>query len=67
MRKIYKWEEWFKERDFTIHRGRDYVCSQSGMAQQIRQAATRFGVRISLKDCGNSFTVIVKQEETCPA
>src|ERR1700681_2725127 len=40
MQQKYPWEEWFERRRVVLMRGEDYRCSQSTMAQTIRNAAS---------------------------
>lgn len=58
----YAWEDWFKRREFTIKRGRDYGVSQATMAQNVRNAATRHGLRVRVRDLGTSIRVLVVGE-----
>lgn len=46
---IYPWEEWFKVKHFVLHFKKDYKCAAHGMAQQIRNAAKRRDLRVSLR------------------
>lgn len=62
MRQKYKWELWFVRDKTVIRRGVDYDCSQSSMCQSIRNAATKHGVRVHLKDDGDAITIEVRGE-----
>ena len=61
MRKIYDWNKWFSRRRFCLRRGKDYTCQQATMGQQIRNAAVRMGVRVSLVESKDQFTVLVER------
>lgn len=56
------------KRRFTIRRGVHYECGQVAMVQQIRNAASRLGVRVSVTDGDDRFTVVVlspRKEAAC--
>ena len=58
----YDWDRLFRRQRFTLWRGDDYTCSQSSMAQQIRNAASLRCVRVrvvEVQDDGGGFTVMV--------
>jgi len=61
--KAYDWDDWFSKRRFVLRRGEHYVCSQSSMSQQIRNAAHVRSLRIVLLDQDDQFVVIVKSPE----
>ncbi len=67
--KIYYWEELFRQRRFVLRRGVDYTCQQGTMSQQIRNAASKYGVSASVVETDEGFTVIVHHpqptEEPC--
>lgn len=48
--KIYDWDKWFARRRFRLLRGTHYFCSQSTMSQQIRNAATKRGLQVSITE-----------------
>jgi len=56
----YPWEEWFGGYRFELRRGRDYTCSDSSMAQQIRNQAAERGIRVSIVDQGGSLIVVIR-------
>ena len=58
--KLYPWDSWFLKERFVIKRGLDYKCSQSVMAQQIRNAAVQRDLRVSLEDLEDGFLVVTK-------
>lgn len=62
--KNYPWQQWFKRRRFVLRRGEDYFCPQGSMAQQIRNAASRLDLLITLIEEDESFTVFVKNGDT---
>lgn len=49
MRDPYPWDRWFKRGRGRLRRGRDYTCLQNSMAQQVRNAASRRGLRVSVR------------------
>lgn len=55
----YPWEDWFGRDLITLRKGRDYVCRQSSMAQQIRSAASRFGVSVHVTETDKGFRIKV--------
>lgn len=63
-KKIYDWDAWFASGRFVLRRGRDYTCSQGTMAQQVRNAAAKRGISVSLVESDGSFVVTVVGEKT---
>lgn len=66
--RLYHWLEWFKRKQFVLRRGLDYRCPQTTMVQQIRNAAVKYGVKVSIKDVNDGFIVNVSPfdgEEKC--
>ena len=59
MHRKYPWEEWFAEGVFTLTRGLHYDCSQSTMAQTVRNNASARGLRVRLVDTGVGIVVHV--------
>lgn len=62
----YDWDNWFDQDCFLLSRGGEYVCSQSSMVQNIRNAATKRGLKVQVEEDGNSILVQVfrpKQED----
>lgn len=55
----YYWYTWLQQPTTTLVRGVDYDCSQSAITQQARSEASARGVRVSIKDHGNSITIEV--------
>lgn len=45
----YPWDEWFKKSTFTLKKGRDYVCQTHGMSVQVRTAAAKRGLYVSIE------------------
>lgn len=62
----YRWKEWFRKRQFILRRGLDYKCPPSTMAQQIRNAAVKFGVKVSIVEADNGAGFIVAVREPLP-
>lgn len=55
----YPWSDWFRKKAFTVVRGIDFRGQVHGMASCIRNAAVRWGVRVSLDVEGDRITVLV--------
>ena len=55
----YMWEEWFDRTDTILVRGVHYDCSQSTMAQTIRNNASQRGLRVRLTDTGTEIWIQV--------
>lgn len=55
----YNWEGLFDRLRTILVRGVDYHCSQSTMAQTIRNNASQRGVRVRLTDTGTTIEVEV--------
>lgn len=62
MRRLYPWEKWFAFGSFRIVRGEHYHCSQSVMAGQIRVAAWRRGLLVSIDDRNDQLSVRVSRK-----
>lgn len=58
-RRKYPWEVWFSKTRTTIVRGIDYFISQSMMWQTVRNNASRMGVKVKVKDIGDSIVIEV--------
>jgi hypothetical protein len=55
----YDWDDWFNRSFTVLIRGRDYRCSQSSMVQQVRNAALKMGVMVSVIDGGDRVTLVL--------
>lgn len=47
---IYDWDGWFSRRRFVLRAGRDYRCSTTTMAQQVRNTASERGLRVTVRE-----------------
>jgi hypothetical protein len=47
---IYPWDSWFARESFRLVRGRDYDCPVSSIIQQVRNAASRRGLGVSVSE-----------------
>lgn len=56
---IYDWPNRFKQRNFTMVRGKDYTCSQHSINVQVRAAASKMGLSAKVNDLGTSIEVTV--------
>ena len=55
----YPWEEWFGRPSTILVRGTDYHCSQSTMAQTVRNNASQRGLRVQVTDKGTEILIEV--------
>ena len=62
----YDWDGWFKRKIFKIVQGKQYVCSQSNMVQQVRNAAAKRRRKVSVYDHGDRIEVRVLGRSTKP-
>ena len=61
MRRKYPWEQWFGHPRITLMRGVHYHCSQSTMAQTVRNNASNRGLHVRLTDIGVGITVEITE------
>ena len=68
MKAIYAWNQWFAQPSdedgktrLVLTAGVHYHCSQTNMAQVIRNAASRFGLRVNVLDMDDRFLVVARQ------
>lgn len=59
MRRKYAWEAWFAGGRVVLSRGVHYDCSQSTMAQSVRNAASQRGLRVRIEDTGTEIILEV--------
>jgi hypothetical protein len=59
----YPWLDWFKEDMFILKLGTDYFTTQESMANQIRNAASKRGFKVSVRgsSSNNFLTVIIRE------
>lgn len=57
----YPWAKWFSKRRVTLQRGKgkDYQCQTHGMVAQIRSAAKKHNVEVSIEVRESNITVTV--------
>ncbi len=53
----YDWGTWFKRTKFVLRQGRQYICSQANMVQQVRNEAHKRGRKASVRDLGDRIEV----------
>jgi hypothetical protein len=54
----YPWKEWFKRRKtFRLKRGKHFDCQPHSMVAQIRKAATKYKVSVSVQVLENTIAV----------
>jgi hypothetical protein len=58
---LYDWKTWFSQPEFRVMAGRDYLCSQTSMAQQIRGEASDRGLFVRISDINIGLVVRVSQ------
>ena len=56
----YHWERWFSKSRFDLEYGRHFECDPASMIQQVRNAASRYGVSVSIKFDVESSKIKVK-------
>lgn len=59
MKRKYPWERWFSLSRFVLLRGVHYLCSQSTMAQTVRNNASTRGLRVRITDTSTEIIVEV--------
>lgn len=64
MQRKYPWEEWFGLKRVVLLRGVHYHCSQSTMAQTVRNNASTRGLCVRLVDTGTEIIVEVTKDRT---
>lgn len=45
---MYPWKKWFRMRSVTLVHGTDFDCLVHSMAQQVRNAARKYGYRVHM-------------------
>lgn len=63
----YDWSDWFSKRRFVLRWGEHYRCRDSIMVQQVRNAAAKLGVSVTVLDERGKITVIVHDQVTAAA
>ena len=59
---VYPWHRWLRRRSLLrLVRGEDYACQPHSMAQQVRNAAVREGVGVSVHIDGDVVAVLVRR------
>lgn len=64
---LYPWGEWFRKEWFILRHGIHYQCRQTAMIQQIRNAAVKHGVKVSIREIDQGFRVTVRRNTKAPA
>jgi len=60
----YPWKTWMTRRvNLHLVRGTDFVCAPYIMAQQIRNAANRYEVHVSISIQGNEIDIKITRKE----
>lgn len=55
----YPWAKWFKAREFTLVKGRDYLIEPHGMRGMVYNRASALGMSVRLTLRGDTITVRV--------
>ena len=64
MKRKYPWEEWFRYPHTVLMRGIHYHCSQSTMAQTVRNNASSRDLRVHIVDTGTALIIkVVERRE----
>lgn len=59
----YPWDAWFSRDRFTLRYGEHYESSQSAFCQQLRNVASKMGIRLTILDCNTYVEVVVRSRE----
>lgn len=63
MRKlIYAWDDWFRPPRIVLSKGTHYQCSTSTFMQQIRNAASKRGLSVSVTELHTGAGVLVEKQ-----
>lgn len=62
-RMIYNWKKWLKSKRFTLKKGKDFNCLPHSLAQQCRNAAYRYGYKVSINIYEDSIEVFSRKED----
>jgi hypothetical protein len=63
----YPWRRWFRLQEFTLVRYTDFNGMAHTMCQQVRNAATRLGVKVSVSTARDGSTVAVRVKNPLPS
>jgi hypothetical protein len=63
----YPWRRWFRMPEFVITRYTDFNGMAHSMGQQVRNAASRYGVRVGISVAPDGSTVRVKVKNPLPS
>lgn len=55
----YPWEFWLARQRLVLRRGRDYACTNSTMASNVRNAASQRGISISVEERDGGLVVTI--------
>lgn len=61
--KAYPWLKWLKKKKLYLKRGKDFEALPHSMAQQLRNAAFRYGYVVSVKVGENSIEATSRKVE----
>jgi hypothetical protein len=56
---LYPWDDWFSKPKKRVVRQRDFKIGSASMSQQIRQAASKRGISVSLEEVEDGFIINV--------
>jgi hypothetical protein len=55
----YPWDEWLKQDKFTVNKGVDFDCAMASMSVQIRQAAGKRKIKVTVLSDEDTGTIDV--------
>lgn len=58
---IYPWKKWFSAKQKILTKGKDFACQPHSMAQQVRNAARKYGKTVSVFIEDETVTIEVKR------
>ena len=56
---LYPWDKWLSKGRFTLVRGKDFICANSSMVQQIRNRASRINKKLTVEDHGDRLVCVL--------
>ncbi len=58
----YPWDRWFVKDRFKLVKGKDYRCTTISMAQQVRNAAVQYGLKVAIDEVEDGLLVTVEEK-----
>jgi hypothetical protein len=63
----YPWRRWFRMPEFVLRRYTDFNGMAHSMGQQVRNAASKYGVRVGISVAPDGSTVRIKVKNPLPS